>query len=414
MPSTEAFRQHKKRQRQRNQERRQIALDELLGRIAPLSSSPLPPPTGRGNKGSSNSAQCSVTDLYEPIPRLSTPQDFWGKVPDACNPNAALMDSSIVADEGKFANDKYHLDKLQRKLHYKKQRGEITEEEEGKLWKQHGRTQQIQPKSQTHEDLPPPPQSSKFKSLPAQQPSKECQAPITLLSASRGQRKAWQVENFVALLQDKLLPGMTVIDFGSGSGNLCLALAAYFPKVRFVLVDKKPYPLQLVERRAASSNLANVQIQQFTFSPKNLQSYKPPPFPSELNAAKNISLQDENSFHLGIGLHCCGSFTDMVMELCRNHSADCIVCPCCNGGMKAQATGGYNYPRSTFLQYCMSEEEYLQQLSKSADDLQNYAAKCWIEYDRAVWAHENGFSVELWKMMPLECTPKHHVLYLRH
>ena len=33
---------------------------------------------------------------------------------------------------------------------------------------------------------------------------------------------------------------------------------------------------------------------------------------------------------MGIGLHCCGSFTDMVMEISSRAGADCVVCPCCN------------------------------------------------------------------------------------
>ena len=73
-----------------------------------------------------------------------------------------------------------------------------------------------------------------------------------------------------------------------------------------------------------------------------------------------------------------------------------------------------HYPRSSLLQQFMTEEEYRSQLSKSADDLHHYSAKCWIEYDRALWAQEQGMQVELWKLTPTECTPKHHVLYVKH
>jgi len=62
----------------------------------------------------------------------------------------------------------------------------------------------------------------------------------------------------------------------------------------------------------------------------------------------------------------------------------------------------------------MSQDEYLGQLSKRADDLGHYPAKCLIEYDRALWAKENGFQgVDLLKLSPLESTPKHHVLCLK-
>eukprot|EP00934_Nitzschia_sp_Nitz4_P008500 Nitzschia sp. Nitz4//scaffold208_size52459//15422//16651//NITZ4_006809-RA/size52459-processed-gene-0.30-mRNA-1//-1//CDS//3329541648//8490//frame0 len=408
MPNTEEFRQHKKRQRHRNQERKQFALDELLHRMKPILSSndallgSLPVTTTTGT----TSPDLSITTMYQPIPPLDVPDKFWEKVPKMCNPNAAVMDQTIVADASKFAFDQSSDQKLQRKLQRRAERGDITQEEKHELWNQHVRSKQSTDIQKDQNRMEP--STKQQKEAPVEEPSeqqKPVAAPVKYLSASRGQRKAWQVENFVALLQDWLQPGMVVIDFGSGSGNLCLALGAYFPQVHFVLVDKKPYPLQLVENRATSAGLTNIHTQQYTFSPDNLSDYAPP---SEL-----LSSERSKAFDLGIGLHCCGSFTDMVMEICHLNQANCIVCPCCNGGMVSQATGGYGYPRSTKVQHCLSEEEYLQQLSKSADDLQNYAAKCYVEYDRALWAKEHGFQVELWKMTPVECTPKHHVLYMK-
>merc|ERR1712070_250718 len=92
-------------------------------------------------------------------------------------------------------------------------------------------------------------------------------------------------------------------------------------------------------------------------------------------------------FDLGIGLHCCGSFTDMVMEICARQGASCIVCPCCNGKMTAGSSGGMRYPRSAFLEKFVTEEaalrtwpsykdQFLGQISRSADDRGNYTAKC--------------------------------------
>lgn len=395
MPNSEADRDHKRRQRHRQQERRRQALEALLGRI----------PTFTTGSTSSDHDSSWIADLYQPIPALSLPVDdeetagagsgFWNVVPSMCNPMGTIMDTSIMTmlDSRKVARDQRFQQKLQHKLQSRQDRGEITKEEQEQLWNQHG-------KVHSH-----------------------------LLSASRGQRKAWQVENFVVLLQQYIQdvvaaaaevdrPGgggkdddddddggdITVVDFGSGTGNLCLALAAYFPQIQFVLVDKNAHSLQLVQQRAESANITNIQVQQFHFSSTNLNDYQAPG-----NAAK-IKENGGRSFDLGIGLHCCGSFTDMVMELCRIHGADCIVCPCCNGGLMTS----FHYPRSLFLQQYMTEEEYRSQLSKSADDLHHYSAKCWIEYDRALWAQEHGMKVELWKLTPIECTPKHHVLYLKH
>jgi SAM-dependent methyltransferase len=359
---------HKQRQRARTQAAKQNSLDDLLDRVpSPLdAASPL---------------KTSLADLYQPIPALSIDHDFWSHVPNICNPNAAILNNEI-ADERKLAILKYQEEKYRRKLEKKTKNGFITEEERKILWEKHGR-------SGTTEEQG-----------------------MTLLSAQRGQRKVWQVENFVSLLSDKLTPGSTVVDFGCGSGNLCLALAAYFVDVRFVLVDKKPYSLKLAKRRADDAGLKNVEVLEYTFTPENLENFVATI--GENDDASDTTLQRCGSFDIGIGLHSCGSFTDMVMELCRDRGADCIVCPCCNGAMTSKTTCGYAYPRSTFLRNHINQEEYLGQLSKSADDLGNYPAKCLIEYDRAMWAKENGFrEVELWKLTPVECTPKHHVLYLK-
>jgi len=161
--------------------------------------------------------------------------------------------------------------------------------------------------------------------------------------------------------------------------------------------------------------LTNVRVKVFSFNVDNLGV-----FIRELEEELGSGL----SFDLGIGLHCCGRFTDLVMEACRMASAECVVVPCCNGKMGKENheveedvereeeldTVLYSYPRSSFISSLISREEYLQ-VSRAADDENNYEAKCTIEYDRARWAEENGFSVSLLRMEPVEATPKHHVIY---
>lgn len=84
------------------------------------------------------------------------------------------------------------------------------------------------------------------------------------------------------------------------------------------------------------------------------------------------------SFDIAIGLHCCGSFTDMVMSLAKARGADCIVCPCCNGSMTSKTTSGYQYPRSSYIKQFMNQNEYLSIVSKAAEDSGIYEAKCLI------------------------------------
>lgn len=365
---------HKRRQRKRNQDRKQNALTELMNRIDSM------------DDGLSAS---KVKSMYTSIPS-SDPNEkkyFWSKIPCTCDPCKAVMDKSI-ADDTKLDRDKTYQKKYKKKLAAMQKKGKITEAEKEEMWSKHGR-------------------------------STEDTMAVSLLSARRGQRKAWQIENFAFLLT-KLIEKrpsaaknpFTVVDFSCGSGNLCLALAAYFENVRFVLVDKKPYPLKLAERRAKEARLSNVGILQYTFSPQNLSDFCPTSN-TDTGSSSNATRGKVMEFDVGIGLHCCGSFTDMVMELCLKRGATCIVCPCCNGAMTSKTTSGYQYPRSSSFREIMNQDEYLGQLSKSADDLGNYEAKCLIEYDRVLWAQESGFrEVSMWKLNPTESTPKHHVLCL--
>ena len=86
------------------------------------------------------------------------------------------------------------------------------------------------------------------------------------LSAERGQRKRWQVESVLAVLEP-LLDGyragggaspVRIADFGSGSGNL-LALAALLPACEFTLVDLNAHATALARQRAEAAGLRNVR-----------------------------------------------------------------------------------------------------------------------------------------------------------
>jgi len=355
-------------------------------------------------------------------------------------PETAVLEERI-SDEYELLIDLSRSEKYRRKLQIKMERGHITQIEVDDLWKKHGKrtTNTIANTNigtNTDTDKKNDNTKAKIKNATTTTAMISNDA-VSLLSNDRGQRKAWQVENFVSLLRERLSSSDTtilrVVDFGCGSGNLCLALAPYFPQVRFVLVDKKPYSLKLAARRAKDAGLKNVQVMQYSFSPSNLDNFRIPSMPLSMPLSSSSATEFticmpvttrstssppsseqliENDFDIAIGLHCCGSFTDMVMSIAKSRGADCIVCPCCNGAMTSKTTCGYKYPRSVFLGKLINQDEYLSLLSRAADDLGSYEAKCLIEYDRALWAYENGYDVQLLKLSPKECTPKHHVLYL--
>merc|ERR1712034_70241 len=82
-----------------------------------------------------------------------------------------------------------------------------------------------------------------------------------LLNINRGLRKKQQVENFASIFH---LFGKkkVVVDFGCGSGNLCLSLASFYTNTKFVFVDQNLESLNLLTKRAEAGGLSNVIIMQ--------------------------------------------------------------------------------------------------------------------------------------------------------
>ena len=377
------MKEHKKRMIANQRQRKQEGLNNILIKI----------------KNEIVESDQTVSSLYSPIPSLNSFLEthsgnsqsfcpsFWSSIPSTCTPDQAVLDRKTASDKmlrGEAARQKKYLKKLESKL----QCGEITNEEMAEMLANFGR------KNLTEDT--------------------EGQDSFSLLNSNRGLRKRQQVENIASLFQ-MFGERKIVVDFGSGSGNLCLALASFYRNTTFVFADQNLQSLEILSKRASEAGLTNVRVKHFSFNVDNLHEF-------------NTEIEDElgSTFDLGIGLHCCGRFTDLVMEVSKMAKADCMVVPCCNGKMDKEfeilansdntteediETVTINkYPRSLLVSGLISRAEYFC-LSKAADDENNYEAKCVIEYDRAAWARENNFLVTLLRMEPVSATPKHHVLY---
>ena len=94
--------------------------------------------------------------------------------------------------------------------------------------------------------------------------------------ATRVQRKQWQLESLFKILsriikkihsnrtkpavdEPALTTPITIVDFGSGSGNSALPLAALLPECKFVLLDGKKACITIGQRRTDSASLTNVE-----------------------------------------------------------------------------------------------------------------------------------------------------------
>lgn len=361
---------------------------------------------------------------------------------------------------GEKSRSKKKLRKLQRQL----EEGDITEE-------------------QFHEKLRKTVRTVADDRRAGAEPCEDCQQ-CSLLSEDRGLRKRQQIENFVVLLEtwldarrrqrgsvsaqlgsssaagssvsppdhcsprvdhhdeqdhhESLLP--LVVDFGAGTGNLALPLAWHFRgRLRFLLLDRNPVSLEIASARAAEAGLSTVGRPDGHGAAISFDTFELSP----------TTLEKLPKFDLGIGLHACGGFTDLVLTACGLRKASCVVVPCCHGkipamagsfmssplgNLPAMAGGLFRYPRSGVFSGKISSEDYLGVVCRAADDVGHDGvpsgaarddpaflsttygdeAKLLIELDRALWAMESESrpQIQLFTLRPPSCTPKNRGIFV--
>lgn len=459
-----ANRAHKRRQRQRNCEHKQREFDYMLSKIPvdallkKLESVGIDVGSVTRRESDLLDVRNILPDLYTPIPEFvdkychatadpddcfTSEHEFWMRIPPLCTPDESEL-NEVIADETLLKKEEVRQMKYKKKLIRKLQDGDITNQEMEEMLVKHGRSSSSSCNCGGYHDDDGITNGS-------------------LMSADRGKRKRCQVENFAMLLslhdehistsrnkplaeqctsdtspvfriKKTLRKIRRVVDFGCGSGNLCLALAACWPEVEFVFVDKNQTSLELLKNRGRAAGLTNIEVMQCSMDAHNLYDLV-----DDSNTDNGVSgVPVIGNFDVGIGLHCCGSFSDAVVELCRYVGAGCLLCPCCNGKMSADTAREQNslkgsidgfsskadgrvrhpyyvYPRSAFFQDIFTENEFLDHISRCADDGDNYAAKCLVELDRALWARTctSGFKhTSIGKLFPETCTPKHHIIWM--
>ena len=224
------------------------------------------------------------------------------------------------------------------------------------------------------------------------------------LPRDRVNRKRVQIENLLELsmifinylLEVKRLKDISVVEFCAGSGFVILPLAARFPNVSFVLVDRKETSVEIGRARIREASLDNVHI--YT---GDVRSYK-------------------GMFHLGIALHACGNASDLSLQACISSSAAFIICPCCIGKILFERRNGL----SMAYQNCLTENNFkhlvkagdfghsLQELISHGNimSMNRRKAKSYIEEDRRLYATENGYISYITSMCPSGATPKDDIL----
>jgi hypothetical protein len=133
------------------------------------------------------------------------------------------------------------------------------------------------------------------------------QSPVPVQAPSSPHSQQQQQQHGLDLQQPAAPLSLHIVDFGCGTGNLLLPLAALLPGCRFTGVDMKPAALQLLQTRAAAAGLANVSV------------------------FEGMIEQFRQPFDVGLALHACGNATDHVLQMSVEQRAAFVVSPCCVG-----------------------------------------------------------------------------------
>ena len=227
---------------------------------------------------------------------------------------------------------------------------------------------------------------------------------------NRIKRKCEQLENMLFMLKKWLIneninDKKVIVDFCSGGGHLGILIAYMFPNCTVKLVENKEESLEFAIIRINEMKLKNCVVYK-----GNLTSFI-------------------GKFDIGIGLHACGSMTDLLIQKCVENNADLLISPCCYGSIKQNDT--IKYPRSkcfidSFLKITQDEGEILDsyyKLSSYADrtekniKLEQNAYVCMeiIDSDRLIYLKETGYKcIQLNKMKPENCTTKNNLILAKY
>jgi Methyltransferase domain len=241
--------------------------------------------------------------------------------------------------------------------------------------------------------------------------------------ARRATRKRQQIAAMVSCaavaIEKTGRPGR-LLDACGGCGHVGLVLAALFPDWSIVVVDAKPFALDVARKRAADAGLENVSVAEMDVN--------------------DLDTSESPTFDIALALHACGDASDVVLEKAMAAGAAAVVAPCCVGGVvsyklksvanvwghepsdrqpgdRRSKSRDWMLPRSAAFSAALTREEY-SLLVRAADfgeelgsgDDWRRAAKTLVEADRAAWLIASGFEAQMVKMRPLTCSPKNDIL----
>ena len=270
-------------------------------------------------------------------------------------------------------------------------------------------------------------------------------------SAERAWRKEAQLANLIRCVL-ALVPGgirdgssdraFRIVDFAGGTGHLAAPLALLLPDCEVVCVDLKKRSLDLMHSRVDGIVVGEVVDHKVHCQSSTLRQSKRIP---NLYSYHGTIQSYESHFDIGVSLHACGEASDWVLRKCLEQKASWVVCSCCCGKLRRDASNPYvfqstganekqvTYPQSKAFAslgggdkaHIITPEDF-DEVAKVSDYSQlgdirqpknacRRAAKSLVEWDRLLFTREATRQLEdatviLAKMDPWEASCKNDIL----
>ena len=140
-------------------------------------------------------------------------------------------------------------------------------------------------------------------------------------------------------------------------------------------------------------------------------------------------VESRERFDLGIGLHCCGPFTDTVISFCKSKNAEFVVAPCCYGKISFQfpfsksnvsqnwigawksLVRGADFNVGNADTFDPSTNEGFRRAKKCMNIVDiGIRAQCWKCDDDEKETKKRNYTTTVHSMRPLSCTPKNNIV----
>lgn len=217
------------------------------------------------------------------------------------------------------------------------------------------------------------------------------------LPTVRLERKRHQLKSLAIEVVNIAKDGDVIVDFCSGTGHLGFLLAQLLPYCHIIVLENKEESVDRARAKAKSLQIDNVSFWQC-----NLEYF-------------------QEKFNIGVALHACGVATDLVLWKCWNIKANFVTSPCCYG--KIQNLDVVQLPQSQLYRQVLNIKDFLNvahcsdqthdvNLEKTnvAKSIQGSLCMDIVDTDRLLKSKELGYTVELKRLFPENCSQKNRLL----